>query len=175
MIDAELAERIEAARPRCGSVVVVAIDGGAAAGKSSLAALVAESVPQSLTIHTDDLLAGWGDQFGFWPTLRTSVLQPLAQGRPGRYRRFDWTTGSFGETVEVPVVTTLIVEGVSAITACQPWLSLGIFLDISRDERERRWVARDGPMQPEWQRWLDAEDRFFADNPLPPGSLIRTG
>ena len=87
---AELVERIRAAEPRCGQVRVVAVDGGAAAGKSSLAAALADRLDGAAVLSTDLLLDGWEGQFGFWPRLRTGVLEPLAAGRPGSYRRFDW-------------------------------------------------------------------------------------
>ena len=168
-LDALLAAIAQAA-PRCGAVRVVAVDGGAASGKSTLATRLAAALSAEV-VRTDDLLDGWGDQFTFWPRLRDGVLRPLASGRPGRYRRYDWIAGAFADEVIVPVPNTLVVEGVSAIAACASWLSLGIFLDVDRAVREQRWTERDGPPQPEWLRWLDDEDRFFAAHTLPPGTL----
>lgn len=169
---AVLAGVISAAPPRCGSVRVVAVDGGAAAGKSTLAAELARRSVGSLVLHTDDLLDGWAGQFGFAETLRASVLEPLAAGRPGRYRRYDWVAGRFADWRTVPVPRVLIVEGVSALHACAGYLAVGIFLDVPRPERERRWIERDGPLQPDWVRWLDAEDRFFAAHPCDPRAIV---
>lgn len=149
-------------RPRCGPVRVVAIDGGAAAGKTSLATELARRLPGTSILHTDDLVDGWSGQFTFWPRLRAEVLEPLAAGRPGRYRRFDWTAGHFDGWVAVPVPRILIVEGVSAIDACGVWLSLGLFLDVPRQVRARRWAERDGAALPQWRTWLDNEDAYFA-------------
>lgn len=145
---------------------MIAIDGGAASGKTSLATEVARQLPGTSILHTDELLDGWSGQFTFWPRLRADVLEPLAAGRPGRYQRYDWTAGRFGGSIPVPVPHTLIIEGVSAIEACGPWLSLGLFLDVPRQVRARRWTERDGPEQPEWRAWLDNEDAYFAaDHP----------
>ena len=96
---AELARLIETATPRCGTVIVVAIDGGAAAGKSSLAAALGDLLPASVVLATDDLLEGWAGQFDFWTRLRHDVLAPLSQGRPAGYRRYDWHAGRFAELV----------------------------------------------------------------------------
>jgi hypothetical protein len=167
----ELLAAIRDAPPRCGSVRVVAIDGGAAAGKTGLAAELAAAVPDAAVLHLDDLLAGWAGQFGYRDRLHAEVLGPLAAGRPGSYRRYDWPAGRFAERVPVPVARYLIVEGVSALWGCAPYWSAGAFLDLTRAERERRWAARDGDPQPEWQAWLDAEDRFFAEHPVPPDAL----
>ena len=151
----ELVERIRAAEPRCGQVRVVAVDGGAAAGKSSLAAALADRLDGAAVLSTDELLDGWAGQFSFWPRLRAGVLEPLAAGRPGSYRRFDWHAMRFAETVAVPVPRVLLVEGVSAIAACAGWRSVAIFLDVPRAVRERRWADRDGPLRQPWRDWLD--------------------
>jgi uridine kinase len=167
-----LAELVEAAEPRCGQVRVVAVDGGAAAGKSSLAVALAGRLEGAAVLSTDAMLDGWAGQFGFWPRLRADVLEPLADGRPGRYRRYDWQAMRFAETVAVPVPRVLLVEGVSAIAACAGRLSVAIFLDVPREVRLRRWIERDGPPQRTWQDWLDNEDRFFVRHPLPAGTVL---
>jgi hypothetical protein len=159
---------------REGATLVIAIDGGAASGKSSLAAELDRRLRQRRAgrteiVHVDDLLDGWAGQFSFADRLRADVLAPAAGGRAGRYRRYDWLAGRFGDEVRVEPADFLIVEGVSAVDACTGYLGLGIFVDVPRAERERRWSARDRPgarasdrLPDEWARWLDREDRFFA-------------
>jgi len=168
----ELLAALLAAAPECGPVRLVAIDGGAGAGKSSLTAALAAAVPAATVLHLDDLLDGWAGQFGYRDRLHAEVLAPLAAGRPGSYRRYDWPAGRFAERVTVPVTRYLLVDGVSALWGCAPFWSVGVFLAVPRAERERRWVDRDGPMQPEWLAWLEAEDRFFAEHPVPAGALV---
>lgn len=167
--------RIEAAEPHCGPVRVVAVDGGAAAGKSSLATALAAELAGAAVLSTDLMLDGWAGQFDFWPRLRTGVLEPLATGRPGSYRRYDWHAGRFAETVEVPVPRVLLVEGVSVVAACAGWLSTAIFLDVPRSVRERRWALRDGTLGLPERNWLAAEDRYFAEHPPPPGTVVLPG
>jgi hypothetical protein len=133
---------------------------------------LAEQLPGSAVLSTDLLLDGWAGQFSFWHRLREGVLAPLAAGRPGSYRRYDWQLMRFAETVAVPVPRVLLVEGVSAITACADRVSVTIFLDVPREVRQRRWVQRDGPMRRPWLDWLDNEDRFFAAHPPPPGTVL---
>ena len=172
---AELVKLVETAEPRCGRVRVVAVDGGAAAGKSSLAAALAARLTGAAVLATDALLDGWAGQFEFWARLREGVLAPLAAGRPGSYRRYDWQAMRFAETVAVPVPRVLVVEGVSAIAAVAGRASVPIFLDVPRAVRECRWIERDGPMQPSWRAWLDNEDRFFSEHPPPPGTVVLPG
>ncbi len=152
---------------------IVAVDGGAGAGKTTYADQLAERLGAQV-VHTDDLLDGWAGQFTFWDRLRSDVLVPFQQSRPGGYRRFDWYAGEFGDRVVVPPGSTLIVEGVSAIAACGSAASFRIFLDVPRSVREARWAARDGiDPQPEWTAWLDAEDAFF-DAARPVADLVIT-
>lgn len=166
---------IEAAEPRCGQVRVVAVDGGAAAGKSSLSAALAARLDGAAALSTDAMLDGWAGQFGFWQRLRDGVLAPLAAGRAGSYRRYDWHAMRFAETVAVPAPRVLVVEGVSTIGACAGRASVAIFLDVPREARLRRWIERDGPPQQDWLDWLDNEDRYFAQHPLPAGTVRLPG
>jgi uridine kinase len=145
---------------------VVAIDGGSGAGKTTLAAELAARLPDSRVVHTDDLLDGWADQFGFWPRLRTQVLAPLLAGQAATFVRYDWVAGRFGDVVSVEPGQFLLIEGVSAIAACGASAGLRILLDVPRAERERRGQRRDGvTLSAEWLRWFEAEERFFAENP----------
>jgi uridine kinase len=174
---ATIVEAIARSAPRCGSVTVVAIDGGAASGKSTLAdALSARLELDRGTsvslIRTDHLLDGWSGQFTFWTRLRRDVLAPLAAGRAGRYRRYDWLAGQFADEITVPVANVLIVEGVSTIEACSGYVSVGVLIELPRQVRQRRWIARDGAVQPEWSRWLDAEDAYFASRPTAPELIV---
>ena len=168
---AKVAAEVRRRPPRCGTVRVVAVDGGAGAGKTTFADRLARALDAAV-VHTDDLIDGWAGQFEFAETLRTQILAPLAQGEPGHYRRYDWTVESFGELVPVPVPAVLVVEGVSAIAACAEAAAYRIVLQVPRAERERRWRQRDQmDLQPEWTAWLDAEDAYFAAHP-PPTDLI---
>jgi hypothetical protein len=167
---ATIAAEVRRRPPRCGTVRVVAVDGGASAGKTTFAGRLAQ-VLDAAVLHTDDLIDGWDGQFRFAETLRTDVLAPLARGEPGHYHRYDWTTGAFADTVPVPVPAVLVVEGVSAIAACGDAATYRILLLVPRAERERRWTQRDQMgLQPEWTAWLDAEDEYFAAHP-PPADL----
>src|SRR5436305_14704349 len=117
----ELLATVRDAPARCGSVRVIAIDGGAAAGKTSLADRVAGALPRASVLHLDDLLAGWTGQFGYRERLHAEVLRPLADDRPASYRRYDWVLGRFDGPVAMPVPRYLLVEGVSALWGCSPF------------------------------------------------------
>jgi hypothetical protein len=116
-------------------------------------------------VHTDDLLDGWADQLTFWPRLEASVLGPLRVGRFGRYHRYDWHAGGFGEAwTPVPAAPVVLLEGVSAARATiRPELTLSIFLTAPADLCLARGLARDGAaLRPYLEIWQRGEERHFA-------------
>ncbi|WP_460404168.1 uridine kinase family protein [Actinophytocola sediminis] len=129
-----------------GRVRLVAVDGPSGAGKSTYAARLAAALGARL-ISTDDF-ATWDDPVSWWPRLRAGVLDPLAEGRPGRYVRIEWAAGRPrpGATVTVEVPDILVLEGVSAgrrSVAAQ----LSALVWCAGDDPARRLaraVARDG-------------------------------
>ncbi|MBV9592803.1 MAG: hypothetical protein JO147_03265 [Actinobacteria bacterium] len=137
---------------------VVAIDGGAASGKSTLADAVCAARPGSALVRTDELMDGWGDQLGYWARLRGEVLEPLRRSGRADVPHYDWVRGGFGATIELLAPELLLVEGFGSIAACAEAADLRVFVDVPRVERERRWIVRDGRWQPEWTSWLDLED-----------------
>lgn len=160
----ELAARVRRRPPRLGQTRLVAIDGPSAAGKTFFAARLAAAMPGTPLVHSDDLLDGWADQFTFWSRLEEWVLDPIAAGRPGRYRRYDWRRGEFSpEWIEVPPAPVLIMEGSSvARAAARPRLSFAVFVDAPRQVREARSLVRDGvTMQAHLTRWREREERHF--------------
>lgn len=160
----ELAARVLGRPPRLGHTRLVAVDGPSGAGKTVFAARLAAALPGAPLVHTDDLLDGWADQFTFWSRLEEWVLAPLAAGRPGRYRRYDWSRAEFGpEWTEVPPAPVLILEGSSAARrALRARLSFAVFVDAPAEVRLARSLARDGAaMQTHLTVWRRREERHF--------------
>lgn len=159
-----VAARLSASEPSCGRVRVVAIDGPGGAGKSTLAARLAEIVGAPV-VSSDDFQVPWdGDPLVWWPPFTRQVLEPLAKDRPGGFRRFDWRLGEYTEPVVIPVVPVLIVEGVGAARAGAP-LSYRIWLDTPLEVRLRRLTVRDGSEStPLWDIWRKNEERHFASD-----------
>lgn len=166
---ADLACTILTRPPRLGTVRFVAVDGPAGSGKTTFAARCAHALRAAgasvAEIHVDDLLDGWTDMQGYWPRFKEWILEPFRQGRPARYRRYDWVRGCFEDewqTTAVPDV--LVLEGVtSGRAAATPHLSLCVLVIAERQLRLARGIARDGEaLYREWVRWMAEEDRHFA-------------
>jgi uridine kinase len=160
---ADLADRVRRAAPRLGGTRLVVVDGPAGSGKTTLAGRLATSLDAPV-VHADDLLAGWGDLEGWWARLDEQVLGPLATGRAGRYRRYDWDAGEFAEWHDVPAGDHLVVEGCGAARrAADDVAVLRVWVEAPDDVRLVRGLDRDGAaMRPQWLAWMRAERTHFA-------------
>ena len=170
---AELKQRITAH-----GHAVVAIDGNAASGKTTLAAQIAEHFAPQCSVnvfHMDDFfprleqrteerLSQPGenvDHERFWE----EVLLPLRDGRPViTYRPYLCAQQQLGQPVTVEAGRIAIVEG---SYACHPSLwqhyDLRIFLSVEPDEQMRRIQKRNGPEKAVQfaQRWIPFEEMYF--------------
>lgn len=160
-----IADAVLASPARLGAVRLVSVDGPSGSGKSTFARTLVASLRERGRrvglVSTDDF-ATWDDPVSWWPRL-AAVLDRLAEGRPGSYRAWDWTTGEPrpGATVHVPVPDVLVVEGVSSGRASvRPALTRLCWVEVpDRGQRLKRAVSRDGercrPMLAAWQRFED--------------------
>jgi uridine kinase len=160
---------------RDGGVLVVAIDGHGAAGKTTIAAAVAEDTGAAL-VHTDDFfdpppgaqaLIGYYD----WGRLRAEALEPLRAGRRARFRRFDWERGrGLGGTMAVTPARLIVLEGVcSAAPELADLVDRSVYVDTPEPERLARLRAR--VAADEWDDdWLAAERAYFGAT-RPPGAF----
>jgi len=159
-------------------VLVVAVDGHGAAGKSTLADAVAAATGAAL-VRTDDFfraspgrpappgLAGYYD----WRRLRAEALVPLRAGCTASFRRFDWERGSgLDGTVSIEPRDVILVEGVfSAAPELCDLVDRSVFVDTPEPERLRRLRLRVAPE--EWDDdWLIAERAYF-ELTRPPSSF----
>jgi uridine kinase len=180
--------RWQAAQP---GVLVVAIDGHGGAGKSTIAAAVAEATGAAL-VHTDDFFqppptlattsgpktAGSPPparpalaQYYDWRRIRAQALDPLKAGRRATFRRFDWERGrGLDRSVTVEPAALIVLEGVlAAAPELSDLVDQSVLVDTPEPERLRRLRARLTPE--EWDPdWLIAEQVYF-DGFRPPSSF----
>lgn len=162
---------------------VIAIDGVGCAGKTTLAAQMAEALGARI-VHFDDFYRvldpatreslnprdGYQNYFD-WERLRNDLLIPLKMGQTGCFRKYDWSKNALGKIIEnVEPTGYLIIEGVYS---CRPELRTfynhTIFVKVPREIRELRAIARD-ENSPFWiSRWMAAED-FYITSASPESS-----
>jgi uridine kinase len=154
---------------------VVAVDGHGGSGKSSLAAWLADALDAPV-IHTDDF-ASWDNPIDWWPDLLEKALRPLAAGQPARYVPNNWG-GPPRPEVTIEPTDFVLLEGVTATRAAfRPYLAFSIWVETPSDLRLRRGLERDGEtMRGQWKSWMEAEDRYVADErPATHADLILHG
>jgi uridine kinase len=174
-----LLDSIRTSAPRSSSLArIVAIDGCAGAGKSTLARRLAAGLDGAPIVHTDDF-ASWDNQFGWWPRLLEQVILPLARGTVARYRRFDWDRHQLAGWIELPSrPETVIIEGVSAMRQdFDPYLAYRIWVDTPPSVRLQRGLERDGEaMRVQWEQWMAAEDVYVErDRPIERADVVLPG
>ncbi|MDQ7993578.1 MAG: cobalt ABC transporter [Propionicimonas sp.] len=131
---------------------VVLIDGGAGAGKTTLAASLAEAWPGRVQlVGMDALYPGWGGLAAGSATVAGSVLRPDDPG----YRRWDWAASRPAEWVALDPSLPLLVEGCGALTPrTRARADLGVWCELEEAERRRRAIARDGELfASHWEEW----------------------
>lgn len=160
---ADVARLVSGRPPTLGTGRMVCVDGPAGSGKTTLAAALARREPESVVVHMDDLFEGWGGLPRVDAQL-AALLAPLAEGRPGHYRRWDWHADDWAERVEVAPTPLLVLEGVgsgSLVTA--PYATALVWVEAPYDLRMRRGLERDGDaFAPHWEAWAGAEAEHFA-------------
>lgn len=151
-----------------GATRLVCVEGPAGSGKSTLAARVrALGVERGLSCHvvaTDDVLRGWDGLARLGPTLLRDVVQPLREGRPAAYRRYDWHAARLAETCPVPAADLVVLEGVgSGHLGYADAIGVLVWVEAPRTLRRARGLARDGEaLMPFWDAFVVDEDRLHA-------------
>lgn len=155
--------------PGCGRSAVVLVDGPAGSGKTTLAGALekeaAKTGVSAAVVHMDDLYAGWSGLREGGSAL-TALLSELAAGGAASYRRYDWVADDYAESVAVPSVEVLIVEGVGCARSEHLHLATVLVWVEEPDaaERLRRGLERDGEAaRAHWERWMDEEIALFGE------------
>ncbi len=144
---------------------VLAVDGRSGAGKTELAAAVAERVPGAQVLALEDGYRGWRGLREGVEEVAAGVLRPLSEGRPGAYRRYDWVRGALGEVVRVLPSAVVVLEGCGAGSRpCAPYVDALVWLEAPEHERHHRAMARDDSgWLDQWSTWAAQESALLAE------------
>jgi len=145
--------------------ILLAIDGLAGSGKTSLANQIANNLNSATTIHMDDLYNGWEDALTATLTshLEEWILDPLTQHQSVKYQKFDWTNSEYGPPVEIRDIELLILEGVGAAqTRVRQQADLTIWIEVGPQIGLARVINRDGAqILPYMLKWQERESAHF--------------
>lgn len=160
-------------RRNSGNVILVAIDGQCASGKTTLAALVQQVYDCNL-FHMDDFfltpplrtperLAEVGGNVDY-ERFRQQVLEPLQRGADIRYQVYDCGQQKLTAWVEVPAKRLNLIEGAYS---CHPYFGpcyhLTYCLTIEAEEQKRRILKRNGEamLKRFVEEWIPKENAYL--------------
>lgn len=165
MIDlVKAVEKILLAPSRCGKTHVLAIDGRAGSGKTTLGndLFLALSAKRSVTlIHMDEIYEDWQGALGKPLTTKlANLLEDIAKGLTHQLPIYDWDEKTFNSYRDVPATEILILEGVgSAQRVVREFATATIWLDVDSETGLRRVLERDGKVsEPFMRQWQIDED-----------------
>jgi uridine kinase len=162
-IDA-LAEHVSRSPAQLRGSRVVCIDGRAGAGKTTLAAELADvlgPVGPVTTVHMDDLYEGWSGLPTVVDQLIDQVLDPWIAGEPGRLAAWDWHRSSRRGPVAVELTPVVLLEGVGSWSRrIGDAVSTLVWVECDEPTRRSRAVLRDpGVLDLRWDTWA-ADERL---------------
>ncbi len=153
---------------------VVAIEGGSASGKTTLAGIL-EEVYDCNIFHMDDFflrpaqrtqqrldeVGGNVDRERFYE----EVLQPLKKRETVCYRPFDCRTQALEAPITVAPKRLTVVEGVYSMhPAFDVYYDLSVFLDMDAEVQRARILKRNAPPLAKrfFEEWIPLENRYFS-------------
>jgi uridine kinase len=145
--------------------VLLAIDGPAGSGKTTLASKLEAEYKLTTTvqvIHMDDLYNGWEQALSEDLTTKLSeIVQAHKSGKDFYLAKFNWNTMDFGQAQLIPASEVLILEGVGAAQrivrdagAKTYWIETSAELGLARVLDRDGHHLRD--LMLSWQSYQDA-------------------
>ena len=155
--------------------VLVGIDGGAGAGKTTFAHWFAQAIRETTIpvsmVHIDNFCRPVAERRkGYatvsdldWERLRDQVLIPLQSGEAARFQLYDWPADRLKDWVTIDVGGVTIVDGVTATrNELAAYYDLRIWFSCPRDIRVSRLLGRGDTPAAEIEHWMPSEDRYIA-------------
>jgi uridine kinase len=159
--------------PKQAEPKIIAIDGRAAAGKTTLAALLSHILAADVIrmddfflpaeLRTAERLAQSGGNIHY-ERFCSEVLPYLKKKESFSYRRFDCGSMDYAEARVIQSSSWRIVEGsYSCHPAFGEYMDCRVFCDISADEQMKRIIKRNGPEMAEVfaEEWIPLEEQYF--------------
>ena len=153
--------------------VTVALEGGSASGKTTISSLL-KAIYDCTVFHMDDFflqphqrtperIAKTGDNID-WERFLSEILSPLSIGEVIKYKRFDCSTSSLSEEIQISPKNLVVVEGVYSMhPELEKFYDFSVFLDISHKQQRERILHRNSSEFAErfFNEWIPLENKYF--------------
>ncbi len=153
--------------------VILAIEGGSASGKTTLAELLKKKYGAAV-FHMDDFFLRpeqrTGKRLGQaggnvdWERFREEIVLPLGKDETICYRPFDCSTGDLREAVIVKPSRFTVVEGAYSMhPKLGGYYNLSVFLNIPEELQRKRIEKRNTPEKAArfFGEWIPMEQHYF--------------
>lgn len=151
-------------------MTLLAIDGPAGAGKTTLAAKLEAEFSSHATVqvmHMDDLYNGWENALDqqLTDTLQM-IVNAHAAGQVFEIKKYNWHTMQFGSAEKIAPTDFLILEGVGAGQKVVRAAGASTYwLDIQPEIGLQRVLDRDGAqIEQQMRQWQIDQDKHFASD-----------
>lgn len=155
--------------------VIVGIDGGAGAGKTTFTYWFAEAMKESVNsvsiVHMDSFCRPSQRRRKDhavvpdldWRRLRDQVLLPLHAGKAARFQLYDWPEDRLKDWITIDIGGVVIVDGVSVTRReLSSFYDLRIWFVCPRNVRESRLMRRGDTPAKAIRRWIPSEEQYVA-------------
>jgi uridine kinase len=149
---------------------IIAIDGPAGAGKTTLASDLSLSLGRFMKVHTlhmDNYYHGWNSPFDKeWEEILIHAVNCHKSASPLSLKRYDWNSQQYASEVKEKSSQLLILEGVgSGSEFIRENLSSLIWIDVDPELGFKRVMQRDGDgISDEMRHWLELQKQHFQRN-----------
>jgi len=156
--------------PKAGNTHIIAIDGPAGGGKTTLAMQISQALSSRFSIevvHMDDLYNGWDGALGENLTeLLSKIIEAQKKSQNYLLPHFDWKTNKYSSPRDLKSPQILILEGVgSARAIVRNSATTTIWIEVDRTIGIQRVIARDGEaIQSHMKQWLVDQEIYFTSD-----------
>lgn len=170
MVQAEIIEQITTQLKKLKknrSTILVGIDGGGGAGKSTFAKNLAAVLPNSTIVEVDDFYKSVANRVKITEEVpvhsnfeksrfKKQVLEPLKRDEDARYQKYDWEKDRLkNQWEEISSGGYVIIEGLGVLgKELAQHLDYKIWLEAPSTVRRKRGIERDGE---EWSNVWDED------------------